>query len=92
VVNWPFRTYLEFLQGLCGPSGLRVANGGIAGEVSANGVGQVKDYLRLFPSARFFVVGYGTNDLGMWSEVERTSHRILENLNRMVRANHRPNL
>ena len=63
-----------------------VANGGIAGEVSPNGLGQVRDYLELFPNARYFVVGYGTNDLGMWPEVERTSPRIIENLDRMVRA------
>jgi lysophospholipase L1-like esterase len=86
VVNWPFRTYPEFLQGLCGPSGLRVANGGIAGEVSPNGLGQVKDYLRLFPSARYFVVGYGTNDLGMWPDAGRTSPWIIRNLDGMVRA------
>ena len=63
-----------------------VANGGIAGEVSPNGLGQVRDYLELFPNARYFVVGYGTNDLGMWPEVERTSPRIIENLDGMVRA------
>jgi lysophospholipase L1-like esterase len=83
---WPFRTYPEFLQGLCEPAGWRIANGGIAGEVSANGFAQIQEYLDLFPTARFFVVGYGTNDLGMWPDVERTSPRIIENLDRMVRA------
>ena len=86
VRDWPYRTYPEFLQRLCEPLGLRIANGGIAGEVSPNGLGQVRDYLDLFPNARYFVVGYGTNDLGMWPEVERTSPRIIENLDRMVRA------
>ena len=86
VRNWPYPTYPESLQRLCEPSGLVVANGGIAGEVSPNGLGQVRDYLELFPNARYFVVGYGTNDLGMWPEVERTSPRIIENLDRMVRA------
>jgi lysophospholipase L1-like esterase len=86
VSGWPYRTYPEFLQRLCDPSGLTVANGGIAGEVSPNGLGQVRDYLEWFPSARYFVVGYGTNDLGMWPEVERTSRRIIENLDGMVRA------
>jgi lysophospholipase L1-like esterase len=86
VGNWPYRTYPEFLQRLCEPSGLVVANGGIAGEVSPNGLGQVRDYLELFPNARYFVVGYGTNDLGMWPGVERTSPRIIGNLDRMVRA------
>jgi lysophospholipase L1-like esterase len=65
---------------------LTVASGGIAGEVSPNGVGQVQDYLDLFPNARHFVVGFGTNDLGMWPEVERTSRRIIDNLHGMVRA------
>ena len=86
VRNWPYPTYPESLQRLCEPSGLVVANGGIAGEVSPNGLGQVRDYLELFPNARYFVVGYGTNDLGMWPEVERTSPRIIENLDGMVRA------
>jgi lysophospholipase L1-like esterase len=86
VRNWSHPTYPESLQRLCEPSGLVVANGGIAGEVSPNGLGQVRDYLELFPNARYFVVGYGTNDLGMWPEVERTSPRIIENLDGMVRA------
>ncbi len=83
---WPYRTYPEFLQASCDPLGLRIANGGIAGEISQNGVGQVRDYLELFPNARYFVVGYGTNDLGMWPDVEATSRRIIENLDRMVAA------
>jgi len=86
VRDWPYRTYPEFLQALCDPLGLTVANGGIAGEISPNGLGQVRDYLDLFRNARYFVVGYGTNDLGMWPDVERTSPRIIENLDRMVRA------
>ena len=85
VRDWPFRTYPESLQRLCEPLGLTIAIGGIAGEVSANGLSQVRDYLRLFPSARFFLVGYGTNDLGMWSEVERASPWIIRNLDGMVR-------
>jgi lysophospholipase L1-like esterase len=65
---------------------LGIANTGIAGEVSANGPGQVRDYLGLFPTARSFVVGYGTNDLGMSPGVEKTSPKIIENLDRMVMA------
>jgi lysophospholipase L1-like esterase len=86
VAEWPFRSYPEFLQRLCEPPGLVVANGGIAGEVSGNGLGQVRDYLGLFLNARLFVVGYGTNDLGMWPDVERTSPRIIGNLDGMVKA------
>jgi lysophospholipase L1-like esterase len=84
--EWPYRTYPEFLQQLCDPLGLTIANGGIAGEVSANGVRQVRDYLGFFTNARYFVVGYGTNDLGMWPEVEETGPMIINNLDRMVRA------
>ncbi len=62
------------------------ANGGIAGEVSVNGLEHVRDYMDLFPNARYFVVGYGTSDLGMEPEVEQTSPRIIENLHRMVGA------
>lgn len=86
VEDWPYRTYPEFLGRLCEPLGLTIANGGIAGEISSNGIGQIYDYLSLFPNARYFVVGYGTNDLGMWPEVERTSPRIIEHLGRMVAA------
>ena len=86
VSEWPYRTYPEFLQRLCKPLLLTIANGGIAGEVSLNGPGQVQDYLTLFPNARYFVVGYGTNDFGMWLNVEQTSPMIIENLNKMVQA------
>ena len=40
VGDWPYRTYPEFLQGLCEPLGLTIANGGIAGEISENGSGR----------------------------------------------------
>jgi lysophospholipase L1-like esterase len=86
VRNWPYPTYPESLQRRFEPSGLVVANGGIAGEVSPNGLGQVRDYLELFPNARYFVLGYGANDLDKWPEVEATSPRIVENLDRMVEA------
>jgi len=84
VTDWPYQTYPKFLGRLCEPPGLTVANGGIAGEVSPNGIGQVREYLDLFPNARYFVVGYGTNDLGMRPEVERTSPGIIENLGLMA--------
>lgn len=86
VWGWPFRTYPHFLQELCAPRGLRVANGGIAGEISDNGPAQVRDYLELFPRARWFAIGMGTNDLGTWPETAATSRRILDNLERMVQA------
>jgi lysophospholipase L1-like esterase len=86
VADWPYHTYPEFLQRLCEPLGLAIANGGIAGEISENGVRRVRDYLGLFPKARYFVVGYGTNDLGMSPGVKETSFLIIRNLDQMVRA------
>jgi len=65
MAHWPYPCYPQFLQESCRPLGLRIANGGIAGEISHNGIAQVRDYLELFPNARYFVIGYGTNDLGM---------------------------
>ena len=82
--QWPYRTYPDFLQELCLSLGLRIANGGIAGEISDNGPQQIRDYLDLFPNARFFVFGMGTNDLGTWPDTESTSRRIIGNLNRMT--------
>lgn len=48
-----------------------LANGGIAGEIILNGVGQVQDYLEVFPAARYFIIVYGTNDLGTWPDTDR---------------------
>jgi lysophospholipase L1-like esterase len=84
--SWPYRTYPDFLQKLCIPLGLRIANGGMAGEISDNGLKQVQDYLALFSNARYFVIGFGTNDLGTWPDTKATSKRIISNLGRMVRA------
>ena len=82
--TWPYQTYPQFLQEMCEPLGLRIANGGIAGEISDNGPQQVQDYLELFPNARYFVFGMGTNDLGMWPDTTATSKRIIDNLGEMV--------
>ena len=82
--SWPYPTYPQFLQEHCQEVGLTVADCGIAGEISGNGVGQVRDYLDLFANARYFIIGFGTNDLGMWPDTETTSKRIIENLFGMV--------
>ena len=74
----------NFFKSFARRSALRVANGGIAGEISDNGPQQVRDYLDLFPNARYFVFGMGTNDLGTWPDTESTSRRIIGNLGRMV--------
>lgn len=85
-LSWPFPTYPRFLQEKCEPLGLRVADGGIAGEVSDNGLDHVQCYLDLFPNSRYFVIGFGTNDLGTWPDLKSTSRQIIENLEKMVHA------
>jgi lysophospholipase L1-like esterase len=84
--SWPYRTFPDFLAELCAPLGLKVANGGIAGEISDNGPQQVRNYLALFPNARYFIMGMGTNDLGTWPDTAATSERIIANLGKMVQA------
>lgn len=84
--SWPYRTYPDFLQQICDPLGLRIANGGSAGEISDNGPQQVRNYLALFTNARHFIIGMGTNDLGTWPDTEATSKRIIANLGKMVEA------
>ena len=83
---WPFPTYPRFLQPKCESLKLQVADGGIAGEISDNGPRHVRRYLELFPNSRYFIIGFGTNDLGTWPNLERTSQRIIENLESMVSA------
>lgn len=83
---WPFPTYPRFLQKKCEPLGLQIADGGIAGEISDNGPGHVRRYLELSPDSRYFIIGFGTNDLGTWPDLERTSQRIIKNLDIMVQA------
>jgi hypothetical protein len=65
----------------------RIANAGIAGEVSQKDLDRSGNICACsLPNARYFVVGYGTNDLGMWPDVEETSPRIIGILDGMVRA------
>lgn len=84
--SWPYPTYPRYLQQKCEPLGLQVADGGIAGEISDNGLAQVRHYLQLFANAHYFIIGFGTNDLGMWPDREQTSDRIIKNLGDMVDA------
>jgi lysophospholipase L1-like esterase len=86
VEYWPYPCYPQFLREMYPQSDLRIANCGIAGEVSANGVRQVSEYLDLFANAHTFIIGFGTNDLGMWSDLEETSLRVLDHLGQIVRA------
>jgi lysophospholipase L1-like esterase len=84
--SWPFPTYPQFLQEMCEPLGLTLADGGIAGEVSGRGLQHVERYLELFPNARYFVIGFGTNDLGAATDRVVISARVIDNLQSMVDA------
>lgn len=86
VSSWPFLTYPHFLQEICDPLGLTLADGGIAGEVSGRGLWHVQRYLEFFPNSRYFAIGFGTNDLGGAADHVVTSSLILENLGGMVEA------
>jgi len=84
IANWPFPTYPEFLQELVNPADLSVANGGIAGAISGMGIEPVKEYLKLFPNSKYFIIGFGSNDLGLASDLEKTSQNIIGNIDEMV--------
>ena len=62
--QWPYRTYPDFLQELCVPLGLRVANGGIAGEISDNGPNRSVTTLTCFPMPGFSSSAWGPTTWG----------------------------
>jgi len=61
VTDWPYRTYPEFLQRLCDPLGLSIANGGIAGEVSPNDAGAQVIAQEVYEVLRRRATGQGTS-------------------------------
>jgi gamma-glutamylcyclotransferase (GGCT)/AIG2-like uncharacterized protein YtfP/lysophospholipase L1-like esterase len=83
--NWPYPTYPRFLQLLCSPQGRRIADGGIAGEVSAAGPRHVARYLEWFTAASWFVIGFGTNDLGLSTDAAETSNEIVRHMQAMAK-------
>lgn len=78
----PYPTYPQFLQELL--PNLTIANVGIAGAYSEEGIRHVQDAVERFPTARYFVIGYGTNDLGLSEDLEQTSRNIISNLEEMI--------
>ena len=84
VSSWPFPTYPHFLQEMCAPLEITLADGGIAGEVSGQGLSHIERYLQLFPNSRWFIIGFGTNDLGSATDRAVISSRVLGNLQGMV--------
>lgn len=84
--TWPFRCYPEFLQAQLHEAGFpqRVANAGMAGEVSKNGPGALWHFLDLFPRARWVVIALGGNDFSWAADSGHTSQEVLANLDRMV--------
>lgn len=79
-------TYPQYLQELVE---LQLVDAGIAGQFIEQGIHDVRRYISLFPNAKQFIVGYGTNDLGMSgdnyefvsSEIMRFMEGIIWNLN-----------
>ena len=61
----------------------KVVNGGVAGEVSQRGVELVEKYLKLFPNAKKYVIGFGTNDFAHW-DTTKVSEHIINNLKAMT--------
>jgi len=86
--NWPFVTYPgllhEMYRGL--RKKLRVVNCGVAGALSSEGGSLVDEGLEKFPNSRYFVIGFGANDLGMGRGVRETSKEVIDNLGKMVKS------
>jgi len=84
----PYVTYPRFLQELLG-NRLKVADCGIAGEISDNGPRFVNRNLELFLNSKYFVLGYGTNDFGYGLRDGKTtkeiSDKILYNVDRIIK-------
>ncbi len=83
--NWPFPTYPKFLHELTQEKReiLDIVNAGMAGTTSKEGIYHIKKCLKLFPNSRYFIIGYGGNDLA-FGAVEEKSQEITENLDIMV--------
>lgn len=81
----PFPTYPQFLQEKLSEI-LSVADYGISGAFSRDGLAYVGDAITLFPNAQYIVLGFGTNDLGQGVNLELTSERIINNYDQMIDA------
>ena len=78
-----YPTYPEFLQELA-KKRFFVVDCGIAGAISREGLVYVKNALQKFPNARYFVLGFGTNDLAEGYPIESVSNNILNNYSIMI--------
>jgi lysophospholipase L1-like esterase len=76
-----FPVYPNYLQNLMPEKD--VINKGFAGAVSEEGINRIEEYLPLFPKAKFYIIGFGTNDLASGNLIE-TNKSIINNLNKMV--------
>lgn len=79
----PFPTYPQFLQEKLSEI-LSVADYGISGAFSRDGLSYVEDAVTLFPNAQYVVLGFGTNDLGQGFNLELTSEKIINNYDQMI--------
>ncbi|MEI6058754.1 MAG: SGNH/GDSL hydrolase family protein [archaeon] len=84
--SWISQTYPEFLPEQLERRGkdLVVANCGMAGELSDDGLRRVERFLAMFPKSRYFVIGYGTNDLANHIDVGVVSESIVTNIDSVV--------
>ena len=64
---------------------LTVVDCGMAGEKSYYAAPFARTFLELFPHSRYFVIGFGANDLGdAYSEIDKLSKEIVGNLDEAV--------
>lgn len=83
VESGPYPTYPQYLQEL---TDLSVVDCGISGTFSFQGPLHVADCLNNFPKSKYFVIGYGTNDLGAGMPAEFVSRNILRSLDRVTQS------
>jgi lysophospholipase L1-like esterase len=85
VSTWPFSTYpTHLVERLSPENSVSVLNAGIAGDISINAEKMVKYCLERFSEAKYYVVGYGTNDLAQDNDVCVVSKQIVDSLERAI--------
>jgi lysophospholipase L1-like esterase len=78
--TWPFPVYPTHLDS----EAEEVANFGIAGGESKIAQGLAEMALKQLPNSQIYVIGFGTNDLGMNNDHVRTSRYIISNLSAAI--------
>ena len=86
VEGWPFPTYPESLQRLCEPSGLGSPTAASPGRSAPTGSARSGTTWSCSPTPGTSCWATAPTTSDKWPEVEATSPRIIENLDRMVEA------